>query len=47
MRENSYKVVETEGNGEAEVMIYSCIEEQMIENSYEAVDKGNGAAEVI
>ena len=34
-------------NGEDEVMQYSCIEEQMKGNSYEAVEKGNGEDEVM
>ena len=38
MKENSYEAVE-KGYGEDEVMKYSCIEEQMMGNSYEAVKK--------
>ena len=30
-----------EVNGEDKVMLYSCIEEQMKENSYEAVERGD------
>ena len=39
MKGNSYEAVE-KGNGEDEVMQYSCIEE-MMGNSYEAVEKGH------
>ena len=38
MMGNSYEAVE-KGNGEDEVMQYSCIEEQMKGNSYEAVER--------
>ena len=36
MKENSYEAVE-KGYGDDEVMLYSCIEEQMEGKSYEAV----------
>ena len=39
MMGNSYEEIE-KGYDEDEVMQYSCIEEQMKENSYEEVDKG-------
>ena len=38
MKRNSYKAVE-KGNGEDGVMQYSCIEEQVKGNSYEAVER--------
>ena len=46
MKENSYEAVE-KGNGEDEVMQYSCIEEHMKGNSYEAAEKGNAEDEVM
>ena len=39
MKGNSYEAVE-KGDGEDEVMQYSCIEEQMKGNSYEEIEKG-------
>ena len=46
MKGNSYEVAE-KGNGEDEVMLYSCIEEQMKGNSYEVAERGNGEDEVM
>ena len=46
MMGNRYEAVE-KGNGEDEVMQYSCIEEHMKGNSYEVVEKGNGEDEVM
>ena len=40
MKGNSYEAV-AQGDGEDEVMQYSCIEEQMMGNSYEAFKKEN------
>ena len=41
------KQLRQKGHGEDEVMQYSYIEEQMMGNSYEAVEKGNGKGEVM